>query len=191
MDADAVLGEIEAEAAKNHWPIIGPERGRSLDEVVSKYAPGRVLEVGTLVGYSAIRMARKMPTGGKILCLEIDPARARTARFNAERAGLADRIDVRVGDAAQAISSLPGAFDLVFLDADKQQYLTYLMQAEPKLSPRGVVVADNVQGFPRELHDFLEYMNGSGHFARAETYVAPSFPGGPTDSVEVFVRKQP
>src|SRR6185437_14331496 len=101
--AESVLQEIEAESAERPMIIIGSQRGKILDEMVLKYKPKMVLEVGTLVGYSAIRMGRLLPEGGRIICVEKDASIAVVARSNIARAGLVDVIDVKVGDAMEVI----------------------------------------------------------------------------------------
>ena len=169
--AEKVLEEIEGMASspppglhkRGFLPLIGREKGTVLERIVLEKKPKLVLEVGTLVGYSAILMAKGMDKG-KIISLEVNPQAAEMARKNIEKAGLSGRIEVIVGDAKQLITSLKGPFDLVFLDAAKEEYIEYLKLAEPKLSPRAVVVADNAKMFAREMKDFLEYVRHSGKY---------------------------
>jgi caffeoyl-CoA O-methyltransferase len=104
----------------------------------------RVLEVGTLGGYSAIWMARALPADGRLVTIEAEPAHAAFARRFLERAGVADRVEVREGRALDVLPSLDGErFDVVFLDADKEPLPTYLEWALRLLRPGGLVVADN------------------------------------------------
>src|ERR1700729_589863 len=124
--AEMVLREIEADSAKHPLIIIGPQRGKILDELVLNYKPKTILEVGTLVGYSAIRMGRLLPQGGRLTCVEKDASIAAVARNNIAKAGLGDVIDVKVGDARDVIPTLPGPYQMVFLDAEKTEYLSYL-----------------------------------------------------------------
>jgi predicted O-methyltransferase YrrM len=161
---EEVLESIEKVAPKQGWPIIGPERGEILDEVVVKNKPSTILEVGTLVGYSAIRMGRHLKKGQKITCVELSENMARTARSNFDKAGLSDRIEVVVGDAKKVLPTLKGSFDMVFLDAEKVEYLTYLKSVEGLLHRGSVVVADNVRSHASEVGDYLEYVRGSGKF---------------------------
>jgi len=188
LTPEQVLAEIEQKGKANWWPIIGPERGKFLDEAVKRHKPKNVLEVGTFVGYSAIRIARLLGPGGKIICLEIDPARAEMAKRNAERAGLDKVIEVRIGDARKTIPTLAGEFDLVFLDADKTEYLSYLKLVEPKLRSGGVVVADNVKRYEVELKDYLKYVRESGAYLTEKTGFAPTFNTGEPDAIEISVR---
>ena len=158
MKPEEVLESIEKVAPKQGWPIIGPERGEILDEVVVKHKPSTILEVGTLVGYSAIRMGRHLKRGQNITCVELSENIARTARANFDKAGLSDRIEVVVGDAKKVLPTLKGSFDMVFLDAEKVEYLTYLKSVERLLHKGSVVVADNVRSHAAEVADYLEYV---------------------------------
>lgn len=188
MTPEQVLAEIEKRGKANWWPIIGPERGKFLDDAVKRHRPRRVLEVGTFVGYSAIRIARLLGPGGRIICVEIDPDEAEIAKHNAERAGLDNVIEVRVGDAKKIIPTLVGEFDLVFLDADKTEYLSYLKLVEPRLRRGAVVVADNVKRYEIELKDYLRYVRESGAYSTEKTGFAPTFNSGEPDAVEVSVK---
>jgi len=164
MNAESVLKSIEAEATKKGLPIIGPYRGVFLDEVVRQYRPTQILEVGTLVGYSAIRMARLLVEGSVVTCVEISPEFARIALSNVGRAGLGDKVRILVGDAKKILPELKGDFDILFLDANKGEYLDYLKSCEPCLHADSVVVADNVKSHPQELAGYLEYVRKSGKF---------------------------
>jgi caffeoyl-CoA O-methyltransferase len=123
--------------------IAGPVLGRLLRFLVAMSAPQLVLEIGTFSGYSALAMAGGLPAGGRIVTCELSPERADFARRYFERSPYGDRIDVRVGPALDTIAGLDGPFDFVFIDADKEGYTGYYEAVVPKLSPRGVIVADN------------------------------------------------
>ena len=164
MNPDQVLKTIEEEAPKRGWPIIGPIRGTILDEVVLEHHPSSILEVGTLVGYSAIRMGRHLIRGQKIVCVEVSEAMAKAARNNIAEAGLSDRISIVVGDANKVLPSLRGSFDMVYLDAVKDEYLGYLKSVERMLHRGSVVAADNVKSHPLEVADYLEYVRSSGKY---------------------------
>jgi caffeoyl-CoA O-methyltransferase len=123
--------------------IAGPVLGRLLRFLVAMSAPQLVLEIGTFSGYSALAMAGGLPAGGRIVTCERSPERADFARRYFERSPYGDRIDVRVGPALDTIAGLDGPFDFVFIDADKEGYTGYYEAVVPKLSPRGVIVADN------------------------------------------------
>jgi len=188
VNPERVLEEIEREGRGKGWPIIGPERGRFLDEAVVKHKPEKVLEVGTFVGYSAIRIGRLLGRDGRMTCLEVDPERADRARANIAKAGLGDRIKVVVGDAKETIPTVGGRLDLLFLDANKGEYLTYLRLAEPMLHSGSVVVSDNVKRHEVELRGYLEYIRNSGPYRSEKIGFGPTFDGSAMDAVEISVR---
>lgn len=188
MKPEEVMKSIEALAPKQGLPIIGPRRGALLDEAVEEYSPSSILEVGTLVGYSAIRMGRHLKKGQKITCLEVRDDMAAVARSNIEKARLSDRIEVIVGDAKALLPTLTEKYDMVFLDAAKPEYLGYLKACERNLHKGSVIIADNVKSFAAELGDYLDYVRNSGKY-RSTYKVAPSNYGTDMgDAVEVSVR---
>ncbi len=135
--------------------LSGPVVGRLLEFLVWSHQPRLVLEIGTYSGYSALSMARALPPGGVLITLEADPERAAFARRHVERHG---RISVREGDALRSIASLDGPFDLVFIDANKDGYVDYYEAVLPKLSPRGLIVADNTLGDMKGIAEFNEHV---------------------------------
>jgi len=186
---EEVLSGIERVAPRQGLPIIGPKRGMFLDEVIEQHRPMTILEVGTLVGYSAIRMARHLGDGGRLTCIELSEGRARTARANFKLAGLADRIEVIVGDAKKVLPTLSGMFDMIFLDAVKEDYLAYLKSVEGLLHRGSVVVADNVKSHAQEVAPYLEYVRNSGNYSSTYKESPPNFGSGPGDAVEISVRR--
>lgn len=107
----------------------------------------RILEIGTLGGYSTIWLARALPPEGKLISLEIDPHYAEVARRNLERAGLTQKVEVRTGPALESLSRIEAEnnapFDLIFIDADKDRYVDYLRKAVPLLRDGGLILGDN------------------------------------------------
>ena len=187
MKPDEVLASIEKAALQDGLPIIGPKRGMFLDEAIEQNKPATILEVGTLVGYSAIRMARHLRDGGRLTCVELSEERARTARKNFDLAELSDRIDIIVGDAREVLPTLKGSFDMVFFDAVKEDYLCYLKSIEGLLRQGSVVVADNVKSHAEEVAPYLEYVRNSGKYSSTYREAPPNFGRGPGDSVEISV----
>lgn len=179
--ADQVLKEIEDQSKKIFLPIIGPQKGQVLAHAIKKAKPKKVLEIGTLVGYSAILMAKYLPKNGIITTIEINPQVAKIASQNFKKSGVSQKIDLKIGNAIKLIFTLKGRFDLLFLDAAKEEYITYLKLAEPKLNPKAVIVADNVKIFAEEMSDFLDYVRKSGN------YKSQTFDFG-EDAVEVSVK---
>lgn len=123
---------------------VSATQGRLLQLLARQAAARRILEVGTLAGYSGIWLARALPAGGKLDTLEIDPKHAQVARANFARAGLADRVEVHVGPAIDILPRLAGPYDLAFIDADKVSTPQYLDWAIRLSRPGGLVVIDNV-----------------------------------------------
>lgn len=163
-NAEAVLRRIEGSGYQWYLPIVGQRKGRILRDVVREHKPKRVLEVGTLVGYSAITLGMEMEEGSDIVTIEYDEDEAQEARENIAEAELRVNVKVIVGDALEIIPELEGVFDMVFLDAAKHQYLEYLMLAEGMLREGGVVVADNVGFMSRSMRGYLDRVRNSGEY---------------------------
>ncbi|HET7271835.1 MAG TPA: O-methyltransferase [Rubrobacter sp.] len=126
---------------------VSPNEGRLLQLLVELSGARRILEIGTLGGYSAVHFARSLPDEGAMISLEIDEHHAKVARNNIERAGLSDRIEIRVGDAHELLASLveddEGPFDLIFIDADKESYPEYLDWSLRLSRPGSLILGDN------------------------------------------------
>ncbi len=142
--ADAVLAEMAREGARNALPIVDAEVGALLRVLATAVGASRILEIGTAIGYSGVWLAGALPPGGLLITMERDPDRARIARENFARAGLADRATVMVGDAARLMAKVAGPFDLIFQDGDKAQYSPMLDRLAGLLRPGGLLVTDNV-----------------------------------------------
>jgi len=123
--------------------LTGPVEGRLLETLVWVIGARRVLELGTYSGYSALSMAAALPDGGKVITCELDASHAEFAQRHIDASPYADRIEIRVGPAIDAVRSLDGPFDLVFIDADKTGYSDYFEATLPLLSERGLIVIDN------------------------------------------------
>jgi predicted O-methyltransferase YrrM len=154
--ADRLLGPdpaleaaLAANAAAGLPPIdVSATQGRMLHLFARMLGARRVLEVGTLGGYSTICLARALPEDGRVVTLEIDARHAEVARGNLARAGVADRVEVRVGPAIESLRAMiaagEAAFDLVFIDADKQSNADYVRAALELTRPGSAIVVDNV-----------------------------------------------
>jgi caffeoyl-CoA O-methyltransferase len=123
--------------------MVGRLEGRYLEMLTFALGARSVLEIGTFGGYSALSMAPGLAPGGRILSCEISPVHAAFARRHIASSPYAEAIEVVVGPALDTIATLPGPFDLVFIDADKAAYPDYLEAVLPKLAPRGLIAADN------------------------------------------------
>jgi caffeoyl-CoA O-methyltransferase len=123
--------------------MVGHVEGAFLSFLVTMTGAKHVLEVGTFTGWSSIAMARALPPGGSIVTCDVNKETTAVARRYAEEAGVADRIDYRLGPGVETLATLDGPFDLAFIDADKGGYIDYYEAILPRLSPQGVIAADN------------------------------------------------
>jgi caffeoyl-CoA O-methyltransferase len=143
-------GELfERLAAETHEKTTAPQmmvgrlEGRFLGTLVRSLHARRVLELGTFTGYSSISMALALPDGGRIVTCDVNEETTAIARRYAEEAGVDDRIDYRLGPALETIAGLDGLFDLIFIDADKPNYVNYYDATVPLLADGGLMVVDN------------------------------------------------
>ena len=127
---------------------VSPNQGQMLHLFALQCKAEKILEIGTLGGYSTIWMARALPQHGRLITLEIDPKHAEVARQNIAHAGLGEKVDIRVGNALDLLQQLEaegaGPFDLVFIDADKPPYAEYFEAALRLSRPGALIIADNV-----------------------------------------------
>jgi predicted O-methyltransferase YrrM len=143
---DGALADALADSEATGLPAISvtPPQGKWLHLLARVCGAKRILEVGTLGGYSTIWLARALPSDGRLVTLECDPRHAEVARANLQRAGLTGRVEVVVGDALITMPTLAGPFDLVFIDADKKNNPAYFGWAVKLSRPGTVIVVDNV-----------------------------------------------
>ena len=147
---DAALEAALAASAAAGLPDIqvSPIQGKFLHLLARLQGASSILEIGTLGGYSTIWLARALPPGGRLVTLEYEPKHAEVARVNIVRAGLADRVEIRIGPALATLPQLAaegrGPFDLIFIDADKEGYPEYLEWALKLSRPGSLILADNV-----------------------------------------------
>jgi predicted O-methyltransferase YrrM len=187
--ADAVLREIEEMGKKSFIPSIGPVKGKILAEIVRNHKPRKILEVGSLYGYSAILIAKNAPAKAEITTVEKNPEHARITEQNVERARLESQIKVIQGDAMEILPTLPGPFDLVFLDAEKTQYLDYLKAIESKLHQGSVVVADNVGVFADQMQNYLHYVRNTGRYRSQRVDTLLEFSDTTKDAMEISEKR--
>jgi predicted O-methyltransferase YrrM len=132
------------------------DTGRLLWILVCATGATRILEVGTSNAYSTIWLAdAARATGGRVTTLEVNPEKVALARANLASAGLDGLVEIITGPAAETLARLPGPFDIVFLDADRPSYLSYLELVVPRLRSGGMLIADNVTSHAHELGEFL------------------------------------
>lgn len=150
VSEDAALISAQSDAANAGLPSISvsPPQGKLLHLLALIQQATRILEVGTLAGYSTIWLARALGQGGRLVTIEFDPRHAAVARSNIERAGLLDNVDLRVGDANDILPQLyaekTGPFDLTFIDADKVSTPAYFEWSLKLARPGSIIIVDNV-----------------------------------------------
>jgi caffeoyl-CoA O-methyltransferase len=137
------LGEETRATQTAPQMMVGTVEGAFLSFLVTMTNAMRILEVGTFTGWSSIAMARALPPGGSIVTCDVNEETSAIAKRYAEEAGVAERIEYRLGPAVETLATLDGPFDLAFIDADKAGYVDYYEATLPKMSPRGTIVADN------------------------------------------------
>jgi predicted O-methyltransferase YrrM len=144
---NGVLKELNRQThLRTFYPrmLSGHIQGKFLEMVVQMIQPNRVLEIGTFTGYSAIAMAKGLNDDAKIYTIEVNEEMATFIDEFVAKSGLENKIRLIIGDALEIIPTLDDVFDLVFIDADKEQYVDYYKLAKEKLKPGGFIIADNV-----------------------------------------------
>jgi predicted O-methyltransferase YrrM len=159
---DAVLDEIEAFTMSNHphaQMLSGHVQGKVLELFSCMIAPQRILEIGTFTGFSALCLAKGLQTGGKLHTIEVREEDAATATGYFTKAGMNNSIELHVGDALQIIPSIAETWDLVFIDADKVNYINYYELTLPSVKKGGWLLADNVLFHGEVLEDRIKGKN--------------------------------
>jgi predicted O-methyltransferase YrrM len=182
-EEDDALRETRAEIEREGLPIIhvSPSEGKLLHILALTIGAKRILEIGTLGGYSAIWLARALPADGHLISLEIDAHHADVSRRNLARAGLAATTEVRVGPAAETLAKMHASgeplFDLVFIDADKPGYPEYLDLAAPLTRVGGLILADNALPEavldPDSDHAIVRYNAAVARHPELESVIVP------------------
>ena len=183
---DDVLDRVRAETAvmPSAQMQVTADQGALIELLVRLIGARDALEVGTFTGYSAICIARGLAEGGRLTCLELDGERAEIAQRNLEAAGVADRVEIRVGPAAESLEAMAAApaFDFAFIDADKSGYPEYYELVLARMRPGGLILLDNMlQGGgvvtpetdnARTLHALNERIHGDERVDMAMTVSA-------------------
>lgn len=183
---DELLRAVRREIERRGWPEIsvGPVEGRLLQVLLRAAGAARVVEIGTLAGYSALWIGRALPPGGRLVTIEKAPEYAAAAREHLRRARLAEIVEIRVGRAVDVLESLgaEGPFDALFIDADKAAYPQYLDWGLEHVRPGGLILADNAywEGAvvdPREddadVRGIREYNRRAAEDARLVSTILP------------------
>jgi len=141
---DAVLSEMEDQAAKRNIPIVGPAVGRVLYQLAIMINAKNIFELGSAIGYSTIWWARAVADGGRVTYTDGDRKKADEARGYFDRAGVSGKINIKVGDALEFLSEEKTEYDVIFNDIDKEDYPRVIKLALPRLRKGGLFVTDNV-----------------------------------------------
>lgn len=158
---------------RTHQPqmLSGHLQGTFLQMISHMIKPATILEIGTFTGYSAICLAQGLKDGGKLFTIDCNPEMEDFAKPYFEEAGLIDKIEMLIGDATEIIENLQGPFDLVFIDADKDNYEKYFKMVFPKVSPGGYIMADNTLWYGRVIEPEAESDRETAGIVRFNNYV--------------------
>jgi predicted O-methyltransferase YrrM len=167
---EPVLAEMEEQGRREGIPIVQPETGALLHVLALAAGARRILEVGTAIGVSTLYLARALPEGGRVVTFEIDAERQNSARGYLERAGVLDRVDLRLRDAREGLAELNAPFDMAFVDGVKAQYGQYFDGVIPLLRSGGLLAVDNVL-----MSGTVAENSGDGHWTEEQIATAREF----------------
>lgn len=159
---DKVLEEVEEQCRAERIPMLGPKKAKLLASCVEKAKPSIIVECGTAIGYSGLWMLRTLKNlgAGRLITVEINADSAQRARENFEKAGMADLVDSRIGDAAEVLKTVQDPVDFLFLDNNKDGYFACFKAIESQLTNPAMIVADNV-GRADQMADYLEHVRSN------------------------------
>ena len=185
-DPDSVLSALDRFATSEAFLMnLGPDKLKMLDEVFVQHNPEKAIELGGYCGYSAVAIGMRLPKGGSLISVEINPRMAEIARQIIAHAGLADAVSVRVGTASDVLGA---AADFLLLDHAKDAYLKDLQLLEPSLSPQAVVFADNTGLFPALMAPYLSHVRGDAYASSRTIVTTMEYRPDIYDEVEISVR---
>ena len=190
-----ILSLLDEMGKKQFMPSIGPIKGKIISDIIRDYKPKKILEIGSLYGYSAILIANVMSGYDddddiKVVTIEIDKSNGDIAKGNIKDAELLNRIELITGDALEVIPKLGYKFDLLFLDAAKDQYLQYLKLSEEAniIKNDAIIIADNVGISKNEMIDYLEHVRNSGKYKSKTIETTLEYSKDVRDAIEVSIR---
>jgi predicted O-methyltransferase YrrM len=190
-----ILNSLDEIGKKQFMPSIGPVKGKIIADIIREYKPKKILEIGSLYGYSAILMASVMSSYNgnddiKVVTIEINKNNGSIAKGNIKDAELLNKIELITGNALEVIPKLGYKFDLLFLDAAKDQYLQYLKLSEEIniIKNDAIIIADNVGISKNEMMDYLEYVRNSGKYKSKTIETTLEFSKDVRDAIEVSIR---
>ena len=184
-EIEQTLARVDSLCRLERIPMLGPQKARFLFDVLRQARPALVVECGTAIGYSGLWTAAALELNGhgRIITLEIDPARARLAGEHFAAAGVAERIEQRVGDACELVKTIAGPVDFLLLDNGFSQYLPCFQGLESALADEATVVADNVGIGAEQMKDYLDLVRG--RYASETHWFETDLPWVPRDAIEV------
>lgn len=182
------MKSIEKMAESHFVPSIGPVKGKIIQKIIKRHKPKTILEIGTLFGYSAMLIARCLPDDGSVVTVEKDLKTADIAKKNIDAAQTSNKIKIITGDALKIIPRLKDKFDLLFIDAAKDEYFKYLKLAEKNLKKGSVVVADNVGIFQNNMLDYLEYVRHTDMYKSYTVHTKLEFSNDIEDAIEITMK---
>jgi len=183
----AVIDEVDQACRQRTIYMLGPQKAKRLAELVRQAKPSAVVECGTAVGYSGMWIARELRAAGhgKLITIEIRPETAREAEANFRKAGLAEFVTVKIGDAKQVCRELDGPIDFALIDCNASNYYPCFEGLEKKFSPGATVVADNADISARGMEDYLRYVREK-YQSRTEWFDL-DLPWAKRDAMEITV----
>ena len=187
----AVIEEVEKSSIDRRIRLLAPEKAKRLAELVRKARPRLVVEGGTAVGYSALWIGRELKAAGrgKLITMEILPELAREAEAHLKKAGLADYVTVKIGDARKIVKDIEGPIDFVFLDCHPPNYYPCFIGLEDRLRPGAVAVADNAGYGARGMADYTKHVR-SKYNSHIEWFDI-NLPWSKRDAIEVTIIEPP
>ena len=196
---DDVLSATIAQMQRENIPSmnVSATEGKLLQVLALLAGAHRILEIGTLGGYSGIHFARALPDDGKLITLELDPHHAEVARRNFERAGVAPKTEIRIGPAAESLRQIAAEnlapFDVIFIDADKEGYIEYLNLSLPLLREGGLMLGDNTLRVTpgREDRDTMAYNTAVAATPELTTILLPILRQRGLDGLTVSLKRTP
>ncbi|HEY6536581.1 MAG TPA: CmcI family methyltransferase [Candidatus Nitrosocosmicus sp.] len=195
--ATDILNSLDEMGKKRFIPSIGPVKGKIIESIILKRNPKKILEIGSLYGYSSILMANVVSNDNdndnadiKVVTIEINKNNGDIAKRNIKDAELSNKIELITGDAIELIPELYHKFDLLFLDAAKDQYLKYLKLCEEAniIKKDATVIADNVGISKNKMMDYLEYVRNSGKYKSKTIETTLEFSNDIRDAIEFSIR---
>ena len=183
---DQVIEEVEEQCREERIPMLGPDKAKLLANCVEEAKPSLIVECGTAIGYSGLWISRVLKTlgSGQLITVEINDVNALRARANFEKAGVADLVDSRIGDAAEVLKTIQDPVDFLFLDNNKDGYFACFKAIESRLTNPATIVADNVSRVD-QMADYLEHVR-SNYKSKTHWFESRRRPGR-RDGMEVSI----